>query len=279
MRRKRRLRLGLKGVGGFAILSVVLAVAVFAPYVSPHDPNQQDLVKGLRPPSWEPRGEAAHLLGTDRLGRDILSRIIYGSRVSLVVAVVSVLLSAGFGTILGLLAGYLGRITQNVVMRTVDIVLALPFMLLALVVMSVLGKSLTNLILVFAVVTWVQYARVAFAQTLEVREKEFVLASQATGASKLRTMFVHILPNIQSPLIVVATLNLGLVILMESGLSFLGLGTPPEIPSWGGMLQDGRSYLNFAWWLTTFPGLAIVLTVMGFNLVGDWLRDRFDPKI
>jgi len=221
----------------------------------------------------------SHLLGTDRLGRDILSRIIFGSRVSLMVAVVSVVFSGVLGTVLGLFAGYLGRVVENVVMRTVDIVLAVPFMLLALVVMSVLGKSLTNLILVFVVVTWVQYARVAFAQTLEVREKEFVLASRAIGAFGLRTMFLHILPNIQSPLIVVATLNLGLVILMESGLSFLGLGTPPEIPSWGGMLQDGRSYLNFAWWLTTFPGVAIVLTVMGFNLVGDWLRDRLDPKI
>ncbi len=274
-----RLHFGTKGTIGFAIVGTVFLCAVFAPWIAPHDPNQQNLLHGVLPPAWSAKGNPDYLLGTDRLGQDILSRIIYGSRISLMTACSVVIASGIIGTIMGLFAGFFGRVVQNVIMRLVDITLSIPFILLALVVLAVLGPSVLNLILAFAVVRWVQYTRIAFGQTLDVKERDFILACEACGVSRLGVIFRHILPNILSPLLVVATLELGFVILMESGLSFLGLGTPPEIPSWGGMLQEGRAQINIAWWLTTFPGLAIVLTVMGFNFVGDWLRDRLDPRI
>jgi peptide/nickel transport system permease protein len=272
------LQLDVKGAGGLLILALVLACALFAPWLAPHDPNRQDLLNTVAPPAWTSAGSGAHPLGTDRLGQDILSRIIYGSRVSLLTACGAVAGAAVIGTVLGLFAGFFGPVVQNLIMRLVDVVLAIPFLLLALVLLSVLGPSLATLIAAFVAVRWVQFTRIAFAQTLEVREREYVLAARACGVSRMTTLFRHVLPNILGPLLVVATLELGYVILMEAGLSFLGLGTPPEIPSWGGMLQEGRAQINIAWWLTTFPGLAIMLTVMGFNFVGDWLRDRLDPR-
>lgn len=278
MRAFPRLRLGSKGIIGLVIVGLVFASALFSPWLAPHSPDKQNLLKTMQPPSWNSEGTIENLLGTDRLGRDILSRIIYGARISLLVAFSAVFLSGLMGSILGLIAGYAGAVTQNVIMRIVDIVLSIPFILLALVVTSVLGSSLFNLILVFVAVRWVQYTRIAFGQTLEVKTEEFVLASRSYGAATPRILFKHIMPNILSSIIVVATLELGFVIIMESGLSFLGLGVPPEIPSWGGMLQEGRSYINLAWWMTTFPGLAIVLTVLGFNFIGDWLREKLDPK-
>ena len=273
-----RLQLGPKGIIGFVILGTVCLCALLAPWIAPHNPNQQDLLHTVSPPAWSTAGDSSFLLGTDSLGQDILSRIIYGSRISLITACSVVIASGSIGTIMGLVAGFYGKLVQNLIMRLVDIMLSIPFILLALVVLSVLEPSLLNLILAFVVVRWVQYTRIAFGQTLDIKEREFVLASWANGASRPWILLKHILPNILSPLLVVATLELGFVILMESGLSFLGLGTPPEIPSWGGMLQEGRAQINIAWWLTTFPGLAIVLTVMGFNFVGDWLRDRLDPR-
>ncbi len=272
------LQLGPKGIIGLAILGTVFLCAIFAPWITSHNPNEQNLLDSVLPPAWSKRGNPEYFLGTDRLGQDILSRIIYGSRVSLITACSVVIASGTIGTVMGLIAGYFGKVVQNVIMRLVDIMLSIPFILLALVVLSVLGSSLLNLILAFVVVRWVQYTRIAFGQTLNIKEREFILACRACGVSRMRIIFRHILPNILSPLLVVATLELGFVILMESGLSFLGLGTPPEIPSWGAMLQEGRAQINIAWWLTTFPGLAIVLTVMGFNFVGDWLRDRLDPR-
>ena len=272
------LSLGTKGRIGFAIIGAVLLCALFAAWIAPHDPNQQDLLLSVLPPAWSATGDPEHFLGTDKLGQDILSRIIYGSRVSLITACSVVIVSGSVGTLLGLLAGYCGRIVQNVIMRLVDIMLSVPFILLALVVLTVLGPSQLNLILAFVLVRWVQYTRIAFGQTLEVKERDFIVASKACGASHPGIILRHVLPNILSPLLVIVTLELGFVILMESGLSFLGLGTPPEIPSWGGMLQEGRAQINIAWWLTTFPGLAIALTVTGFNFVGDWLRDRLDPR-
>jgi peptide/nickel transport system permease protein len=271
-------RLGLKGGIGFFLLGISFLCALFAPWIAPHDPNRQDLLGSVLPPAWSSSGDPQYLLGTDRLGQDILSRIIYGSRVSLTTACSVVLVSGIIGTVLGLLAGYFGRLVQLVIMRFVDIMLAIPFILLALVVLVVLGTGQLNLILTFVAVRWVQYTRIAFGQTLDVKERDFILASRACGVSHLGLIFRHILPNILSPLLILGTLELGFVILMESGLSFLGLGTPPEIPSWGGMLQEGRAQINIAWWLTTFPGLAIALTVLGFNFAGDWLRDRLDPK-
>jgi peptide/nickel transport system permease protein len=275
----RRVKLNATGIVGLSILVVVVLSALLAPVVAPHDPNRQNLLARNAPPAWIEGGSTAHLVGTDRLGRDILSRIVHGSRVSLVTALLAVAGSAVLGTTLGLVAGYAGAWVQNVIMRLVDIMLAIPFILLALVIITVLGSSLLNLVFTFVVVRWVQFARIAFANTLEVKERDYVIAARASGASDGRIVSRYILPNILSPLLVIATLELGFVILLESGLSFLGLGVPPEIPSWGSMLQEGRALINIAWWLTAFPGLAIALTVMGFNFTGDWLRDALDPHL
>lgn len=272
-----RVRLNATAITGLAILAVVVASALLAPVIAPHDPGRQNLMQRITPPAWIAGGSLAHPLGTDRLGRDILSRIIHGSRISLVTALFAVAGSAAIGTFMGLVAGYSGRLVQNVIMRLVDIMLAVPFILLALVIITVLGPSILNLVVTFVAVRWVQFARIAFANTLEVKERDFVQAARASGASDARILRLYILPNISSPLLVIGTLELGFVILLESGLSFLGLGVPPEIPSWGTMLQEGRSLINIAWWLTTFPGIAIALTVLGFNFLGDWLRDSFDP--
>jgi peptide/nickel transport system permease protein len=270
--------LDTKGALGFGLLALVALAAILAPLISPFDPNAQDLLNPVAPPAWAADGATGHLLGTDRLGQDVLSRIIYGSRVSLLAAFAAVAVSATIGTLFGLTAGYFGGIVATTIMRLVDVMLAIPFILLALVFMTVFGPSLVNLVIAFAFARWVQYTRIAYGLVLEIREREFIQACITSGVSTFDILFRHILINIAGPLLVVATLELGFVILMEAGLSFLGLGTPPEIPSWGGMLQEGRALINIAWWLTTFPGLAIMLTVVGFNFVGDWLRDRFDPR-
>jgi peptide/nickel transport system permease protein len=269
--------LDTKGTIGFSILALVLFSACAAPWLAPVDPNAQDLLNAIAPPvlsggTWE------HVLGTDRLGQDVLSRIIYGSRVSLITAVAAVAGSAIVGTLLGLIAGYFGGWAATAIMRLVDIVLAIPFILLALVFMTVFGPSLLNVVVAFIVARWVQYTRIVYGLVLELREREFIQACIAAGLSTTDILLRHVLVNVAGPLLVVATLELGFVILIESGLSFLGLGTPPEIPSWGGMLQEGRALINIAWWLTTFPGIAIMLTVVGFNFIGDWLRDQFDPR-
>jgi peptide/nickel transport system permease protein len=270
-------RLDAKGIIGFGILGIVMLCALAAPFLAPIDPNAQDLTAAIAPPALS-GGTSEHWLGTDRLGQDVLSRIIYGSRVSLIAAVSAVAGSALIGTLLGLIAGYFGGFVATLVMRLVDIVLAIPFILLALVFMTVFGPSLLNVIMAFIVARWTQYTRIAYGLVLELREREFIQACIAAGLTTTDILMRHILVNLAGPLLVVATLELGFVILIESGLSFLGLGTPPEVPSWGGMLQEGRALINIAWWLTTFPGLAIMLTVVGFNFIGDWLRDQFDPR-
>jgi peptide/nickel transport system permease protein len=268
-----------KGLVGLVILAALVAAALLAPWISPFDPNEQDILNSLAPPLVAGSEGGVHLLGTDRLGQDIMSRIIYGTRVSLIVAFGAVGSSALIGVPLGLAAGFLGRTAESLVLVATDIVLSIPFVLLALVLMSVLGASLTNLIIAFAVVRWAQFARVTYALSLELREKEYVLACKAAGISLPRTLAVHVLPNMVGPLLVIATLELAYAILMESGLSFLGLGAPPETPSWGGMLQEGRNDLDIAWWLTTAPGIAIMLTAIGYNFLGDWIRDRLDPRL
>jgi peptide/nickel transport system permease protein len=268
-----------KGIAGLAILAVVLLSALLAYWISPFDPNEQDILQSLAPPLTPGEGGLLHLLGTDRLGQDVLSRVIYGSRVSLIVALGAVGASALVGIPLGLAAGFLGRVPESLVLVATDIVLSIPFVLLALVLMSVLGASLVNLIIAFALVRWAQFARITYSLSLEIREKEYVLICRAAGISMLRTLVIHVLPNMVGPLMVVATLELAYAILMEAGLSFLGLGAPPETPSWGGMLQEGRSDLDVAWWLTTAPGIAIMLTAIGYNFVGDWIRDRLDPRL
>ncbi|HNR00180.1 MAG TPA: ABC transporter permease [Trueperaceae bacterium] len=263
-----------------AVILVCLAVlAALAPQLSPHDPARQDLRARLAPPAWVAKGTNAHVLGTDQLGRDILSRVIYGTRISLLVGVSVVLLAGTLGTLLGLLAGFLGGKVDTVLMRIVDVFLAFPFLLLAIVFMAMLGASLGNIILVLAITGWVEYARVVRAQVLSVRELEYVTAARALGARNLMIMLKHVLPNVFASVIVIASLQLGTVIISEASLTFLGLGIPPSIPTWGSMLASGREYFVLAWWLPTFPGLAIVLTVLAVNFLGDWLRDVFDPTL
>ncbi len=264
---------------GAIILVCLAATAAFAPLLAPHDPAKQDLRARLAPPMWVAKGTPAHALGTDQLGRDVLSRVIYGTRISLLVGVSVVLLAGTLGTILGLLAGFLGGKVDTVLMRIVDVFLAFPFLLLAIVFMAMLGASLGNIILVLAITGWVEYARVVRAQVLSVRELEYITAAKALGARSLVIMLKHVLPNVFASVIVIASLQLGTVIIAEASLTFLGLGIPPSIPTWGSMLASGREYFVLAWWLPTFPGLAIVLTVLAVNFLGDWLRDVFDPTL
>lgn len=258
---------------GLLIVAGVAGAAVFAPALAPFDPSSAMLRSRLAAPFGE-----VHWLGADAIGRDILSRIIYGSRISLTVGVVSVMLAVLLGTVIGLLAGYFGGVLDAVLMRIADIQLSFPFILLAITVIAVVGPGLWKVILVMAFTQWVQYARIVRGQTLSLREKEYVQAAHSLGATHGRIMFRHILLNALTPVTVLATLGVANNILLEAGLTFLGLGVDPTIPSWGGMLADGRNYIERAWWVATFPGLAITLTVLGFNLLGDWLRDRLDPR-
>ncbi|MCO6383300.1 MAG: ABC transporter permease [Vannielia sp.] len=265
-------------VGAVLIVGIIL-VALLAPVLDLPDPTRGDLRARLAGPTWEGLfSPGAHPLGTDEVGRDILSRLIHGSRITLLVASTAVLLGGIVGTVLGIVAGYKGGIVDRLLMRLVDIQLAVPLMLLALLVVAALGPSLRNVVLVLALTSWIRYARIIRAQVLSLREREFVQSARAIGASTRRIMFLHILPNVLTPALVVGTLELARVIIMDSALSFLGLGVQPPTPSWGRMLADGRVYLSSAWWAVTFPGLAIVLTVLSVNLFGDWLRDYFDPK-
>lgn len=266
------------GMFGAALLLVIVLVAIAAPLLDLPDPTRGDLRARLAGPTWGGLSFGAHPLGTDEVGRDILSRLIHGSRMTLIIALTAVVLGGIVGTALGIVAGYKGGIVDRILMRLVDIQLAMPLMLLALLVVAALGPSIRNVILVLALTSWIRYARIIRAQVLSLREREFVQSACAIGASTARIMFMHILPNVITPALVVGTLELARIIIMDAALSFLGLGVQPPIPSWGRMLADGRVYLSSAWWTVTFPGLAIVLTVLSINLFGDWLRDYFDPK-
>jgi peptide/nickel transport system permease protein len=274
-----RRRLSFRAVFGLTVLIAMSAAALLAPQIAPWDPTRQMLLKRLRPPMWEARGLREHPLGTDHLGRDILSRILYGGRISLGVGLSAVTLSCLIGVSLGLLAGFHGGRTDAFIMRIVDVFLAIPYILLAMGVVFALGASLVNVILVMAVTRWVQFARVVRADVLSIREREFVSGARARGNRSMRLLMMHILPNALTPIIVVATLELAFMIIYESALSFLGLGVQPPTPTWGWMLADGRNYIATAWWLATFPGLAIMLAVLAVNLLGDWLRDTLDPRL
>ncbi|HLW47678.1 MAG TPA: ABC transporter permease [bacterium] len=264
---------------GALVLLGMITCALAAPWIAPYSPGQQDLLNSLLPPVWQPGGSWAHPFGTDQLGRDVLTWIIYGSRVSLVVGFSSVALSGAIGVVLGLVAGFYRRATDAVVMRLVEIQLAFPFVLMALLVAALFGQGLGKLILVLAVTGWATYARVVRAETLAAHERPYIEAARSLGLSNARIVLRHILPNILSPIVVIATFSVALMIIQEAALSFLGLGVPPSIPSWGGMLSDGRNYLAVAWWLGTLPGVAILIAVLGINLLGDWLRDVFDPTL
>ena len=266
-------------MGSWLILLGLVVTALLSPYVAPHNPLRERLIDRLLPPAWVEDGEWRYLLGTDHLGRDLVSRIIYGSRVSLVVGVAAVAIGGALGIALGVAAGFLGGQTDEVIMAVADMQLAFPTILFAIAIIAVLGPSFINLVIVIGISGWVTYARIARGQVLSVREKEFVEAIRAQGGSQWRIVWRHILPNILSPLIVVATLDLARTIILESTLSFLGLGIQPPTPSWGGMLSDGREYLLSAWWIATFPGVALMLTALSFNRLGDWVRDLTDPRL
>lgn len=265
-------------VGGVLLLAIMLAAILF-PVVWAVDPVAQNLLDRLKPPVWQEGGSWQHPLGTDNLGRDLLARILHGSRISLSVAAASVTLAAISGTLLGLLAGYVGGKTETLVMRAADVFLAFPFMLLTISVIAVLGTSIVNLVLVLGLSDWVIYARTMRGSVLGLREKDFVQASRAVGMSDLRIVLRHILPNALAPILVLATVRTASIIIWESGLSFLGMGPPPPTPTWGRILAEGRVYITDAWWLVTFPGLAIMLTILSINLLGDGLRDALDPRV
>jgi ABC-type dipeptide/oligopeptide/nickel transport system permease subunit len=276
LQRLLRLRWGLAAAG---ILAVIVASAVLAPWVSPHDPLAVNIRHRLAPPAWMEGGTPAHPLGTDQVGRDLLSRMIYGGRVSLVVGVSAVLLSASIGVLLGLGAGYFGGRADWTIMTGVNVMLTFPFVLLALAVIAVLGPSLVNMIMVLGAAGWPIYARVIRAETMAIREREFVVAGRALGMSHARLIFRQILPNLMSAIVVIATLQVAQVIILESFLSFLGLGIQPPTPAWGNMLGEGRVYMLNSWWIATFPGSAIFLTTLMINLMGNALRDWLDPHM
>lgn len=261
------------------LLAVITLAAFIGPAVAPRDPNRQNIIARLKHPLQADRKGHIFILGTDGLGRDVLSRLLYGARVSLVVGLVAVIVGGAIGTLLGMLAGYFGGWTDDVIMRLADIQLALPFILLAIIFLLVLGPGVLNLILVLGIGQWVTYARIARGQTISQREKEYVEAAKALGQPTPSILFSEILPNILAPLIIIASFNVASVILAEAALSFLGLGVPPTVPSWGGMLAESRDQLlSGRWWLAFFPGVAIMLTVLSFNILGDWLRDVLDPR-
>ncbi len=263
---------------GMVIIILLILVAVLAPFIAPYDPTSGMLVDRLKPPAWEKGGSAAHLLGTDVLGRDTLSRLIFGARTSLAVAVVAILVAGILGSSVGIVAGYLGGWFDIISMRAADLAFSFPVILLAMVLAIVFGASFQNIIFVISLVLWAEYARMARAETLKVREMDFVALAKVAGIPRGLIMFRHILPNVAGSLIVLATLQVGVVIVMESSLSFLGVGVPPPTPDWGSMIADGRSYVVTAWWLALVPGLAILFTVLAFNLVGDALTELLSPE-
>jgi len=266
------------GTVGLFIIVIVFLTAIFANILAPHDPGAINPVKMLKPPVWMDGGEKEHILGTDNLGRDILSRIIYGSRVSLLVGVASVILAGLIGVVVGLVAGFYGGWVDMILMRLVDSFLSIPNILFALVFLSIFGPSVTTLIIVLGITNWVAYARIVRGETLSIKEREFVKAARSIGVKNSNIIIRHITPNVISSFIVISTLSVATTIILEASLSFLGLGIQPPTISWGGILSDGRDYLATSWWLATFPGIAITITVMGIIFLGDWLRDILDPR-
>lgn len=268
----------ITSVIGLSVIALLIITAVFAPLIAPYPPTTGDLRERLSPPSWQEGGSSAHLLGTDKLGRDTLSRLMYGARTSLAVSVIAILVSGSFGSAVGIIAGYLGGWIDSIIMRLVDVAFSFPAILLAMVFAVVFGASFLNIIIVISLILWAEYARMARAETLKVKGMDYIALAQVAGVSGVKIMFRHILPNVATALIVLATLQVGIVIILESALSFLGVGIPPPTPDWGTMIAEGRSYVATAWWLAMLPGIAIVLTVMSFNLLGDALTELLNPS-
>ncbi len=264
---------------GGAITVMVLLTSVFAPWVAPKDPLALDPLRRLLPPVWMQGGSWGYPLGTDHVGRDILSRLIYGSRISTVIGLTAVTISASIGVLLGLISGFYGGPAERLILWMADVQIAFPFYLLVISIIAAVGTGFGTIIVVFGVAGWVIYARLVRGVVLSLRCREFIEAANALGASNLRVVVRHVLPNVVTPVIILATLRVASVIVWESGLSFLGLSVPPPTPTWGRMLSDGRAYLANAWWTATFPGLSIMVTVLGVNMLGDGLRDALDPRL
>jgi ABC-type dipeptide/oligopeptide/nickel transport system permease subunit len=264
---------------GIAIIVTFVLFALVPDLIAPHDPYAQSLIRRLKPPSFMDRGLDGYLLGTDQLGRDTLSRIIYGARVTLMVSLFAVVVSAFIGIWAGLAAGFFGGRTDGIILRLIDMQLAFPVVLLVIAIVAVVGPSLTNLIILMGLSAWPRFARIVRGSVLSVRGLEYIEAARSIGAGKLRVMLRHILPNILSAIIVYASFELARMILLEATLSFLGLGVQPPTPTWGGMINDGKNYLSISWAVSLFPGIAIALIILAFNLLGDELRDALDPQL
>ena len=267
------------GIIGLAVFSVVVFSAIFAPVLSPHDPLQQNLRDSKMPPAWSTEGSGDHLFGTDNLGRDTFSRILYGTRVSLTVGFFGVLIAASLGLVIGAIAGYVGGRVDAAVMGLINLILSLPYLLFVVFIAAILGRSLLNVILIFGITDSPIFARVTRGEVLRIRQSGYVESAISVGARWGRIVFDHIVPNLIGPLITLATFEMSAMIFYEAGLGFLGLSVPPTMPSWGNMLAAGRKYLTSYPWIATFPGLAIMFTSLGMNLLGDWLRDVLDPRL
>jgi peptide/nickel transport system permease protein len=277
--RRTKMTMQLAFIVPVIVLTLLVFSAIFAPLISPHSPTKTSLTHRLLPPFFMEGGKTAYLLGTDKLGRDILSRVFYGARVSLSVSLLAILISASFGTILGIVSGYKGGRTDTLIMRITDTTLAFPAVLIALLLAVTLGPSFKTVVLAISIIGWAPYARLIRGETLKLREADFIAQARIIGSSSSRIMFRHIFPNIINPLIVIATMMVGLMILVEATLSYLGAGIPPPTPSWGSMVSDGRNLIDRAWWISFFPGLAIGMVVLSGNFLGDWIRDKLDPRL
>jgi peptide/nickel transport system permease protein len=274
----RRFAFNPTALAGTLILLVVVGAAAAAPWVAPHDPARQSLLRRFTPPMWQAGGNAAYPLGTDQVGRDVLSRLIHGARISLLVGVAAVVVSLVIGVTAGLVSGFVGGKVDTVIGTVVDVTLSFPQILLALAFVAALGPSLVTIIVVLGLTGWERYTRIVRAEVLALREKEFIEAARAIGVGRLRILFRHVLPNTTSSIVVLSTLQVAQAILAEAALSFLGVGSGRAYPTWGQMISLGRDFVTVAWWLATLPGLAILLTVLAINLVGDRLRDALDPR-
>lgn len=272
-RARRRLPLNRSGALGLVVVVLVVGAAALAPAITPYGPADSNLVKTLQAPS------RAHWMGTDQLGRDLFTRILYGARVSLAIGLVTVGISGVIGLAVGLVSGYLGGLIDVILMRLVDVQLSFPFILLALVVNAILGIGLQNIILTLIITGWVVYARLVRGEVLALKTLDYVEAARASGARQMRIVARHLLPNLWTPVIILSSLQVAQFIVAEAAISFLGFGVQPPMASWGNMLNEGKTYIYNAWWMTTFPGMALVLTALGVNLVGDWLRDTLDPRL
>ena len=268
--------LSLKCVAGSFILALFVLASVFADWVAPHDPNKQTLMAAMTPPQYF---FGPYFFGTDHVGRDVLSRCIHGARVSLAIALAVVVISGAVGVLLGVVSGYFGRVIDFFIQKTVEVMWAFPPLLLAIAVLAFLGQGLSILIMALTLQRWIPFCRVTRANALTLKEREFIVAARSLGASHLRIIFKHLLPNLMQSALVIGTFAMASAIIAEAALSFLGLGVPPSIPTWGGMLADGRTYISTSWWMALFPGLCIFVTVLAINMLGDALRDNFDPKL